>query len=53
MAQSVSSPPLSPRAPEAPPPDARDRLHQLADLLLKTHDARLLREYLLLRSRLR
>jgi len=25
----------------------------LADLLLKTHDARLLREYLLLRSRLR
>jgi len=53
MSDIVSSPPPLLRVPEPVAPDARDRLHQLAALLLRTHNAQLLREFLLLRSRLR
>lgn len=49
----VSSPPPSPRVVDTPPADARDRLHALAQQLLRSRDAQLLREYLLLRARLR
>ncbi len=49
----VSSPPPSPRVTEVPPPDARDRLHSLAQQLLHSRNAQLLREYLMLRARLR
>ncbi|HEX8325228.1 MAG TPA: hypothetical protein VF595_15100 [Tepidisphaeraceae bacterium] len=49
----VSSPP--PSAFPAPPhtPDARDRLHALADALVRQRDPHLLRQYLTLRSSLR
>jgi len=37
----------------APSPDARDRLNQLANALAQSRNAQLLREYLRLRSSLR
>lgn len=49
----ISSPPPSPPVPEAPPPDARDRLHALAQQLIRIRDAQLLRDYLRLRASLR
>jgi hypothetical protein len=50
---SVSSPPPTPNPPRPPAPDARDRLHALADALLRHRDPHLLRQYLALRCRLR
>lgn len=51
--QSVQSPPPSPRPVNPSPPDARDRLIQLAEQLSHAPDVRLLREYLRLRSSIR
>jgi len=49
----VSSPPPAANPPTPPAPDARDRLHALADTLAKRRDAHLLRQFLLLRAALR
>ncbi len=49
----VSSPPPTERPVEPPPPDARDRMHQLASALTDTRDVQLLREYLRLRAAIR
>lgn len=50
---SVSSPPPSANPAPAAAPDARDRLHSLADALIRNRDPQLLRQYLTLRSCLR
>ena len=50
---SVSSPPPSANPAPAPEPDARERLHTLADALVRQRDPQLLRQYLTLRSSLR
>lgn len=49
----AASPPPAAQPPDPPPPDPRQRLHDLAGLLIRRVDPRLLREYLLLRRRLR
>ena len=49
----VDSPPPAPQPAREPPPDPRARLMQLADLLARTHDRRLLIEYLRLRHAMR
>lgn len=49
----VSSPPPSANPAPEPAPDARDRLHAIASVLLKHRDPHLLRQYLLLRAALR
>ena len=49
----VSSPPPSANPAPSSPPDARERLHTLADALVRQRDPHLLRQYLTLRSSLR
>ena len=49
----VSSPPPSGNPAPSPAPDARDRLHALADALVRQRDPQLLRQYLTLRNTLR
>jgi hypothetical protein len=49
----VSSPPVSDRPPEPRVLDSRDRLNQLAHALAVSRDARLLTEYLRLRTAVR
>ena len=48
----VESPPPAARPPESPP-DPRARLHELARELIRTHNRRMLTEYLRLRRTLR
>ena len=53
VSQSIPSPPPSQRPPVSRALDARDRLNQLADALLRSRDARLLSEFLRLRGVMR
>lgn len=53
MSTTVSSPPPSPRTSAPTPVAARDRLLLLASLLFESRDARVLRDYLKLRARIR